>query len=1739
MGTGTSKKLKPIYNSITLAEGESLRIELDGATVEDTELIWSSSDNDNAVVDQQGTVTGKYPGEATITVKSKTDETVDAAKIKLFVVQSRSFVSEGTKTLMPLYIEDDVREKLLVDCGIASLQNILDYAKSNAQREKIAEAVGVNAATVGVWFRQAALWQINGMTREIAYLLAMSGVRNAHDMSLVDYEQLKNVIRIIANSIKLPQSESISVPSGEEISLVLKNAIKMKPEDSMYYAVVGGEDPDPSFLLRREAETLKTDSEILQEGLSFLNNIKLALPFPKTVSGTVILKDNGNKPKRGVKVSLTGIAKSVSDKTEGAVDLCCFTDENGHFAIEMPDRYNVQEIIKFSIIQNTPSEDADVIGRTLQEGAALCQRQADFLKRSSELTTNEFIEIATGKDGKTTRKSALDVLRSIDRITILNEDIISLENKLYEAATDHTKKTKDKLEEDKTAAEEKLRNCEYALKEELSFHYKEKENEIEKRKSELNDLKENKKTEFKKLIRESFENYVKAYNKYLELNGLTPISIEQILDGTITLKEILASKPKSESKEKPKKLYHDLEEALSDPARKPAASKEVSIQEPEIIREYLFIEGRIDTFVEHLTLNAIRDDGAFTVIPGRPSKLTVKIIIPGSLIDTLRKIQDIEKEIAVLEQERDLLGVDIDITDARYKEMENEHKISVRAQKSSVPFYERVRNACDFAQDKINDYFDAEAECLEIERQLDVIEEKEKIISRAQSIKDYCDSKKSKKTDAVKGYEDDDVASYMEKKQELEQLKESLYFLDETTNDFERTVRNFLSRKFEADFGVFEVYKDSFEIKDLKPRALPSVKLMGEGDNAVYLPTDTASSRTFKYSMLQRLVAPEVQKADSAYKRTKLPGAIDVMAFKKNMRDGQNQMVLASSLGIGYMLNMHQAWVPDGYTLGNLLYSLVLAPGEEQRIIIREHKESYHLDDKASSNSRITDNYTSGQVDNETAAFMNSADRFSKAHSDSQYTSKAKSGGFSLLNLLPSFLGGGSASTSKGSGSSSSDAYQSDSYDELSNAAQSFQSNIQSEAARIAMEQRSNISIASSEETNALSSKIIANHNHSHVMTVQYWEVMRRYCLETCIEGVDLVLFVPLKLIDFSPNLSAGSGRIDSPRGKNSFDKNVKELTKTEFSNRYGRLLEYADVLEDELPSRFKGGLNLIRQYSSYPNWITENKTTTSDRTIRLKITGRFMSFDNISATLYFNNGRMSLAGRITSFDYFGIHPSMNKRSEVLYAMKKIRGGSTVEKDNYYVGTNADVDVFKEKLITHDKEIVFEFDLPYDVSGNDISHIILENHLSDWQFQLSQNTLYMDASEVEAIAKFEDQKYNFAMDNEYNGSDIEKMAHYKQSLPEAYLNPIAKFSRYDLQSVGDISITGTVDIPLLQMTGVAADLSSSRLGTGRVMVDLSGHVPTLGNKEVMEMENTLEHVVADSLHYSQVVWESLSDDERVLLLEPYTIEIGDPQKIANAKGGYSNLKGTPIPLLDCVNAKKLLGFYGNCMLLPFTYPKELSDVLGKTAAEVQDELYRYHTSKFRVPTTVVSMPTDGMVGEAVLGATNVSEKIDLTRFWNWKDSEIDHMSISENGLTDKSILATAKTQSIIAPSQGATAPSHVDANKLLSALTGNNKDVFNDLSSIVDLRDLMKSADNNASQGRDKVIESTSQMVNSTIKAASDTIVGIANAAATAATGKPAAASTGGGNNTQQQGTSAKPQGESAKPQGESAKPKG
>ncbi len=878
-------------------------------------------------------------------------------------------------------------------------------------------------------------------------------------------------------------------------------------------------------------------------------------------------------------------------------------------------------------------------------------------------------------------------------------------------------------------------------------------------------------------------------------------------------------------------------------------------------------------------------------------------------------------------------------------------------------------------------------------------------------------------------------------KEEYEKIKAEILASDITTNNLEQILNNLLSRNdLRADLGEFILTKEIFEGQGLGlKKALPSVKLMGNDDKAVHLSTDTAPSQVFGYSMLQRLVEPaiaqysEMEKKWLSVNRSMMEEPLDVTAFKKDLRDNPDTYTQMSSLGIGYVLNMHQAWVPDGFALGSLLYSLILAPGEEQRIIVREKVQSYTVADDMEGADRDSQNYALTQEDDTTAAYNYALNQLSQGNSSYDYKTRTSGFGGGFLGL--------SGSYAKTSGSGSSSASQSNSHKEASTAAQSFQHSIKSASDRISQSKRISVRAATSEVSDSVATKIIANHNHSHTMTIQYWEVMRRYRLETCIEGVELVLFVPLKIIRFLPSSQVHALAID----------NSSDFDKSEFGKRYETLIKYADTLYYDLPYQYRSGLNLIKKYNALPEWELEEKETNA-KTLTLEFNCYFLSFDDVSVTLVLKNGKGTIAGELSY-----------TRHSILYVQ------TSLELKQHIIDRRNS----KGKNTMREYKCTGIFVVPPGIIEEDFAYIRIDHTCEDFNY-----TLYKSASAVADSGELASDEYDYMMgkwwdsvkDTDDTKADLRKINYIKQILPEAWISPNVTLKSSTLKTFGnpivsDISLSMGIAEEDNQTTIIA--IPSSSTINSSMYINIMCNTKTLRTSELMEIEQCLHHVLSDAMHYSQVIWASLSENERIMLLEPYTIDMDGFDKISE-----NSTEKKDVPLLNCVNVNKVLGFYGNCMLLPFTYPQSLADKLGKTAAEIQDSLYRYHANCFRVPSTTISLPTDGMIGEAVLGETNVSELIDLTRFWNWQDSPIDSMTLDNAYLNNVDYLNEKTPGTITALNvHGAETPTAVSIPDLITALVAKETPEFHDITGLEHLKDIIVEGTKSAAGGRDKILD--------------------------------------------------------------------
>jgi len=180
-------------------------------------------------------------------------------------------------------------------------------------------------------------------------------------------------------------------------------------------------------------------------------------------------------------------------------------------------------------------------------------------------------------------------------------------------------------------------------------------------------------------------------------------------------------------------------------------------------------------------------------------------------------------------------------------------------------------------------------------------------------------------------------------------------------------------------------------------------------------------------------------------------------------------------------------------------------------------------------------------------------------------------------------------------------------------------------------------------------------------------------------------------------------------------------------------------------------------------------------------------------------------------------------------------------------------------------------------------------------------------------------------------------------------------------------------------------LDSAVRMTARLIIVPNPEDAVFGNKEMQLAEELLTHLRENALRYSKAVWGDLTPDELVLMLEPFTVglPLGD--------GTLSE-----VPLVSCISTR-IMGFFGNAMVLPFHIPAQMAAETGTTSGEIEEALFQFHRQAFRPPRTEIALSSGGMLGEAVLGACDAAEKIDLTRLWNRKDAPLPRLADDPNG----------------------------------------------------------------------------------------------------------------------------------------------
>ena len=220
----------------------------------------------------------------------------------------------------------------------------------------------------------------------------------------------------------------------------------------------------------------------------------------------------------------------------------------------------------------------------------------------------------------------------------------------------------------------------------------------------------------------------------------------------------------------------------------------------------------------------------------------------------------------------------------------------------------------------------------------------------------------------------------------------------------------------------------------------------------------------------------------------------------------------ACTVAHGHILRFKQEWVADGYSMGTLLYSLPLAPGQKKQMAVLdwERRESASRSERADSTERLD-----AFVDRD----RDISDIVNATVSESlRGGSSSSSGGIGAGLGVGGFFGGigGMLGVGGGYSSASSDSWQNSSRDTAANALNSLRDRTVQSASAVRSQRTSVVQTVTQGERVTTTTESVANYNHCHALTIQYFEVLRHLLVRQRLTDVQECLFVPLMMSWFT-----------------------------------------------------------------------------------------------------------------------------------------------------------------------------------------------------------------------------------------------------------------------------------------------------------------------------------------------------------------------------------------------------------------------------------------------------------------------------------------------------------------------------------------------------------------------------------------------------------------------------------------------
>ena len=651
----------------------------------------------------------------------------------------------------------------------------------------------------------------------------------------------------------------------------------------------------------------------------------------------------------------------------------------------------------------------------------------------------------------------------------------------------------------------------------------------------------------------------------------------------------------------------------------------------------------------------------------------------------------------------------------------------------------------------------------------------------------------------------------------------------------------------------------------------------------------------------------------------------------------------ATTIAHGHLLTFKQVWKADGYSLGDLVYSLPLAPGQKKQVVIFDwDRTQYGTRDESSREDEALDAYLSHNRDiNDitSGTFSESLRGGSKATT----WGAATGGGAALSGTVGAFFLGATGGHSLGIGQGSSSAWQDSSRKVSAQGINQLRDQVQQGASAVRNQRSTVVQVQRETERFKVQTEVVANHNHCHALTVEYFEVLRHYAIEQQLAQVTECLFIPFLMGSFDDQ----------------------------------KVLRWTDILRDALadpnPPRSRrlpsGGISLQHRPLSDGFDAIERKSVNWVGT-------------DFPDTTYADEEMVDLSGDLTMTFI------LNRPKDLDEAGNPLDNLAWAIFENFMPWSPpALFNRFFEGRSQQDRDAAFERDIAPKIVEGIVDQLHVHAVTPGGQaIPLAVDTTLVSTYRREAPLQVSVRPT--AASFGLRRSDIAKLV-----VTTDFDLSGTNFNKIIVRSANLRYRTRHFEGLLYANGAVNNDLRSLTLpGVGTSATDGVALPTPLSTEETRNLRNEdrelaarlVKHLNANLERYHRALWLTMDPDRRYMLLDGF---------LAPNAGGKS---------VASVVENRVIGIAGNSLIMPVAPGHKLDpsyevrpllDDHGKPERDregnvlyEQVDLLDHYRPLTPPPPYRVSVPTRGVFAEAVMGACNSCEKKDETRFWRWEES---------------------------------------------------------------------------------------------------------------------------------------------------------